>query len=71
MSFKEGQEVIILNMLLNGDRRDAGGRYVGPGRGSKKNKHIVTVMGTHIHVDLDKIVDAQEYWDKKNKTLKD
>lgn len=67
MEFKEFQEVIVLNLLVDGERRDMGARYEGPGRGNNRNKHVVLVMGTRIHVELERIVDAQEYWNKKNR----
>lgn len=67
MTFKEGQEVMVLQVTVNGLRRDVIGRYVSPGRGSNKDKHIVTVNGVRIHVSADKLKDAQEYWNKKNR----
>lgn len=70
MSFKQTQQVIVLNMLIDGSRRDVGGNYVGLGRGSNRGKHIVSITGTHIHVELERIVDAVEYWKKKNAETK-
>ncbi len=70
MSFKETQQVIVLNMLIDGSRRDVGGNYVGLGRGSNRGKHIVSITGTRIHVELERIVDAVEYWKKKNAETK-
>lgn len=70
MNFKETQEVVVLNMLIDGDRRDVGGRYVSKGKGTNKHRHIVSIMGTYIHVELERIVDAVEYWKKKNSEVK-
>jgi hypothetical protein len=67
MAFRLEQEVIVLGFLIDGERRDAGGRYEGPGRGSNKDKHVVRIMGVRVHVEESKIVDAKEYWDKRNR----
>lgn len=62
MEFKEGQELIVLGMLINGERVDMGGRYVEPARGSKRGQHIVLVTGVRLHFPADRLVDAEEYW---------
>jgi len=60
--FKEGQELIVLGMLINGDRIDMGARYVEPARRSKRGQHIVLVNGVRLHFPTDRLVDAEEYW---------
>jgi hypothetical protein len=67
MTFRPDQEIIVLNFLVDGERRDIGARYEGEGRGANKHNHVVRVMGTRVHVPLTKIVDAQEYWDAKRR----
>lgn len=70
--FKELQDVIVLNMLFNDKRIDAGGKYLGQNIfGGNKGLHRVRVNGVELNFPLDRLVDAQEYWDKKNKEKKE
>ena len=62
MEFKEGQELIVLGMLINAERVDVGARYIAPARGSKRGQHIVMVNGVRLHFPADRLMDAEEYW---------
>ena len=66
--FKHLQDIIILQMLVNGEHQDIGGRYIqfkphGPMAGMAE----VEVNTIRLHIKPERIVDAQEYWDKKRK----
>lgn len=61
---------MVMQMIVNGSRRDVIGRYVSPGRGSNKGRHVVMVNGVRVHVNEDQLGDAQEYWDKRNRENK-
>lgn len=68
MKFREGQQVVVLNMLINGDRRDMGGYVVGQGRGKPvRDKIEVKVNGVSLYFPEDRLVDYEEYWASRNK----
>jgi hypothetical protein len=67
MDFKYLQEIIVLNMLIHGERQDVGGRFICiKTSGEKVGQAEVEVNTIRLHYPLDRIVDAVEYWDKKH-----
>lgn len=55
-------------MLVNGERQDTGGRFIelkkhGPMAGMAE----VEVNTIRLHIKPERLVDTQEYWDKKRK----
>ena len=61
-NFKPFQKVIVLNLLINGDRKDSWGlvqRYV-------KDKVEVEVNSVYLLLSEDRLMDYEEYWEKKN-----
>jgi hypothetical protein len=67
MSFRECQDIIVLDFMINGERRDVGGRYERPAKSDSGTRHWVIINTVRLTVDEDKIVDAQAYWDSKRK----
>lgn len=65
--FFEGQQVIVLNMLINDERVDFGGFVQGWGRG-KTTKHQleVKVNGVSLYFPKERLVDYELYWIKKH-----
>lgn len=66
--FKYLQEVIILQMLINGERVDMGGRFIGiKATGEKKGQAEVEVNTIRLFVPVERVVDSQQYWNNKRK----
>jgi hypothetical protein len=66
--FKYLQDIIVLDMICNGERRDAGGRFIKlKTHGELAGKVEVEVNSISLHFPPEKVVDAQGYWDKKRK----
>jgi len=64
--FKYNQHVMVLGMLVNGERIDMGGFVQGYGRGpATRNKVEVTVNGVHLYFEEDRLMDFSEYWERK------
>lgn len=62
--FKSEQQVMVLDMLINGTRRDISGHYIKPGF---KKDHTIRINTVHVDIPLEKIVDFELYWTEKNK----
>lgn len=66
--FKYLQHIIVLGMIVNGESRDVGGRFIRiRPTGDNKGMAEVEVNTVLVNFPPDKIMDAQEYWDKKRK----
>lgn len=66
-NFKYLQEVIVLNMLINGTHRDTGGKFIkdviaGPDIG----KLEIEINTVYVRLPEERVVDAKDYWDKKH-----
>ncbi len=59
--YRLGQQVMYL-VTLEG-YSDTPALYV---EQTRDGKHKIDIDGIYLYVDLDKLVDAQEYWAKKN-----
>jgi hypothetical protein len=69
--FKYLQDIIVLGMLVNGERKDTGGRFIKlKEHGELAGKVEVEVNTISLHFPPERIMDAQEYWDKKRKEEK-
>lgn len=63
----EGQQVIVLKMLVDGESKDIGGYVEGRGRGvSVRNKIQVKVNGVSLYFPEERLMDYEEYWRIKN-----
>lgn len=66
--FKAMQQVMIVDIVINGYRRDSSGRVIQyMTRGIHKGKIEVEINTVRLYYDESKLIDANEYWDKKNK----
>jgi hypothetical protein len=66
--FKYLHDIVVLQMAINGDRMDMNGRYIGTkDHGPKAGLFEVEVNTIRIHVEPSRVVDAQAYWNEKNK----
>ena len=65
--FKHLQEVVILGLLVHGERVDSNGRFIGYKiSGPLAGQVEVEVNTIRLHFPVDRVVDAKEYWDKKH-----
>lgn len=72
MKFKIGQEVILLNQIVNSERQDTYA-YVDRILTSAKDsgKILVLCNGTYLKVSENRLVDPTEYYANKRKETKD
>ena len=66
--FKNYQRVVVLGMIINGDRRDCNAMI--EGFHLTTGKYIVNVNTILVYLPEDKLMDFGEYWDLKNKEKK-
>lgn len=66
-NFKYLQEVIVLEMLINGTRRDAGGKFIQDIKsGPDSGKLEIEINTVYVRLPEERVVDAKDYWDKKH-----
>jgi hypothetical protein len=69
--FNKGQEVMIPNFLINGNRMDIQGVVTRPlyNRQSQTWRFEVCINEAYVILDENKIVDSNEYWSNKNGSI--
>lgn len=65
--FKNYQEVVIPNFLVNGDRMDIGGLIIDNDFRVNRGKYKVRINEVIFFLPEEKLVDATEFWRQKRK----
>jgi hypothetical protein len=63
--FNNYQKVVVLDFLINGDRRDVNARV--EGFHAPTNRYMVSVNSVLVYLPEEKLEDFESYWDRHNK----